>query len=118
MVSQVNAQENINYQKPPEEILELVDIQRAPGILIDEKNEYMMLISRSTYKLIEELSQEELRLGGLRINPNTNIGSRATFYEKIQVKNIKIQVGLYKMSTVYLKTLNSLISPGRLTRKR
>ena len=108
MVSQVNAQENINYQKPPEEILELVDIQRAPGILIDEKNEYMMLISRSTYKLIEELSQEELRLGGLRINPNTNIGSRATFYEKIQVKNIKNTAGT-------IQDVNSLPQNPKLT---
>ena len=86
-----NAQENINYQKPPKEILELVDIQRAPSVLIDERSEYMILISKASYKSIEELSQEELRLGGLRINPKTNIGSRVTFFNKIQIKNIKIE---------------------------
>ncbi len=85
----INAQENIDYQKPPQEILDLVDIQVAPSVLIDEENEYLILLSRNAYKSIEELSQEELRLGGLRIDPKTNIGSRTTYFNKIQIKNIK-----------------------------
>lgn len=85
----VNAQENVDYQKPPKEILDLVDVQNAPSVRIDEKNEYMILLSRDAYKSIEELSQEELRLGGLRIDPKNNIGSRVTYYNKIQIKNIK-----------------------------
>lgn len=85
----VSAQENIDYQKPPQEILDLVDVQIAPSVRIDEKNEYLILLSRNAYKSIEELSQEELRLGGLRIDPKNNIGSRVTYYNKIQIKNIK-----------------------------
>ena len=88
-ILKVNAQENINYQKPPEEILELVDVQRAPYVLLDDDKEYMVLLYRNSYKTIEELSQEELRLGGLRIDPKTNIGSRVTYYNNIQIKNIK-----------------------------
>ena len=83
-----NAQESIDYQKPPQEILDLVDIQVAPYVLLDEKNEYMILLSRNAYKSIEELSQEELRLGGLRIDPKTNIGSRTSYFNKIQIKNL------------------------------
>ncbi len=67
----VSAQENIDYQKPPQEILDLVDVQIAPSVRIDEKSEYLILLSRDAYKCIEELSQEELRLGGLRIDPKT-----------------------------------------------
>jgi len=47
------------------------------------------MISRDNYKSIEELSQEELRLAGLRIDPKTNIGSRTRYYNNIQIKNIK-----------------------------
>ena len=36
----INAQESIDYQKPPKEILDLVDVQRAPSVRIDENNEY------------------------------------------------------------------------------
>ncbi len=31
-----SGQENLEYQKPPQEILELVDIQRAPWVLLNE----------------------------------------------------------------------------------
>jgi dipeptidyl aminopeptidase/acylaminoacyl peptidase len=89
LISNSNAQESVSYQKPPNEILELVDIQRAPSVLLDDNKEYMVLLYRNAYKTIEELSQEELRLAGLRIDPQTNIGSRVTYYNNIQIKNIK-----------------------------
>jgi len=95
----VNAQENLKYQKPPKEILELVDVPRAPGVLIDNKGEQMVLLYRDSYKTLAELSEKELRLGGLRINPKTNIGSRTTYYKKIKVKKVsdketKLVIGL------------------------
>jgi len=85
----VNAQENTMYQKPPKEILDLVDVPRAPWVLLDADNENMILLFRDSYKSIEELSQEELRLGGLRIDPKTNIGSRVTYYNNLKIQNLK-----------------------------
>lgn len=85
----VNAQESVGYQKPPKEILDLVDVARAPSVLIDESRHYMVLVSRNAYKSIEELSQEELRLGGLRIDPKTNIGSRVNYYSDLKIKDLK-----------------------------
>ena len=86
-----NAQENLSYQQPPKEILDLVDVERAPGVIIDENRDYMILLYRDAYKSIEELSQEELRLGGLRIDPKTNIGSRTTYYNNLRIRNIKVK---------------------------
>lgn len=80
------AQENLTYQKPSKEILELADAPLAPGVQIDSKGEYMVLIYRNQYKSIAELSETELRLAGLRINPVTNIGSRTTFFTNLMVK--------------------------------
>ncbi len=82
------AQENLTYQKPPKEILELVDVPLAPSTLIDSKGETMVFLYRDQYKSIAELSVEELRLGGLRINPVTNINSRASYFNNIEVKPI------------------------------
>lgn len=87
--TQLNAQENLSYQQPPQEILTLVDVPRAPRVLIDEGKNYMLLLAGNPYKSIEELSQEELRLGGLRIDPKTNIGSRVTYVNDIKIKNLK-----------------------------
>ncbi len=82
----LKAQENLKYQKPPEEILDLVDAPLAPSVLIDKKGENVILLFRDPYKSIAELSEEEMRLGGLRINPKTNIGSRTTYYNNIKTK--------------------------------
>ncbi|CAM1370283.1 alpha/beta hydrolase family protein [Tenacibaculum xiamenense] len=83
------AQENLTYQKPSKEILELVDVPRRPGIRIDGKKENFLLLGRDGYKSIEELSKKELRLGGLRIDPKTNISSRVSYYTDITIKRIK-----------------------------
>lgn len=81
------AQEKLTYQKPPSEILKLADVQLAPSVRISNNGEFMIMLYSDRYKSIDELSEPELRLGGLRINPSTNIGSRTTYYNKITVKN-------------------------------
>lgn len=83
----VNGQGALTYQEPPKEIKELVDAPLAPSVRIDSKAENIVLLYRNAYKTIAELSEEELRLGGLRINPKTNIGSRTTYYNNIEVKD-------------------------------
>ncbi len=80
------AQGGLNYQEPPKEIKDLVDAPLAPRVRIDNEGENVVLLYRNAYKTIAELSEEELRLGGLRINPVTNIGSRTTFYNNLKVK--------------------------------
>ncbi|MFK8039248.1 MAG: prolyl oligopeptidase family serine peptidase [Crocinitomicaceae bacterium] len=85
ITTNINAQERITYQKPPQEILDLVDVPRAPSIFLDDSKTHMIMLFRDAYKSIEELSQEELRLGGLRINPKTNIGSRVTYFNNIKI---------------------------------
>tara|TARA_B100000315_G_scaffold237762_1_gene254859 strand:+ start:61 stop:2469 length:2409 start_codon:yes stop_codon:yes gene_type:complete len=85
----VKAQENLTYQKPPEEILNLVDVDLPPRVLMDENKNYMVCIYRDAYKTIKELSEEEMRLAGLRINPKTNIGNRTNYYKDIKIANLR-----------------------------
>ncbi len=82
------AQEAITYQQPAQEILELADAKLPPVVQIDAKGEYMILLERSQYKSIEEMSEPELRIGGLRINPTTNIYSRTRFYNQMSIQKV------------------------------
>lgn len=86
------AQENLSYQKPPKEILELADYERAPSVNMDSKKEYMLLSYRSTFKTLDDLNQEEMRLGGLRINPVTNISSTVTYITNLKVRKVADKV--------------------------
>ena len=89
ILANVKAQENLTYQKPSDEILNLVDVTLPPRVLMDESKKYMVCIYRDAYKTIKELSEQEMRLGGLRINPKTNIGSRTNYYKNIKIKNLR-----------------------------
>jgi len=82
------AQENLTYQKPSASILALADYERAPSVSIDSKSEYMLLSYRNTYKTLEDLNQEEMRLGGLRVNPITNISSSANYISNLKIRKV------------------------------
>jgi dipeptidyl aminopeptidase/acylaminoacyl peptidase len=82
------AQENLSYQKPSKSILDLVDYERPPSISMDTKKQYMLLSYRDTYKTLDDLNQDEMRLGGLRINPTTNISSTVTYMKNIKLRKI------------------------------
>lgn len=83
-----HSQENLTYQKPCKEILQLADYERAPSVSMDTKKEYMLLTYRPTYKTLEDLNQEEMRLGGLRINPVTNISTSVTYINNLKIRKV------------------------------
>ncbi|MBK7094210.1 MAG: S9 family peptidase [Saprospiraceae bacterium] len=83
------AQENIVFQKPSAEILALADYERAPSVSMDTKKEYMLLQYRNTYKSLDDLNQAEMKLGGLRVNPITNISSTVSYINNLKIRKIK-----------------------------
>ncbi|MGG5507889.1 MULTISPECIES: prolyl oligopeptidase family serine peptidase [unclassified Myroides] len=89
LITSMFAQENVTYQKPSQEILQLAEFERAPSIFMDSKMEYMLLSYRSTYKTLDDLNVEEMRLGGLRIDVNTNISSTLTYIDNLKVRKVK-----------------------------
>ena len=86
-------------EQPPKEILDLVEFERPPSVQYDDDKNYMVFLYRDNYKSISDLSEKELRLGGLRINPKTNIGSRATFYNNVKIKKLKDKNGLVEQAS-------------------
>ncbi len=80
------AQEAISYQQPPKEILELVDVERAPSVLMDSKKQVLVYAYSPMYKSIEEVSEKEMKLAGQRINPITNWVSGARYFTKLDIQ--------------------------------
>jgi dipeptidyl aminopeptidase/acylaminoacyl peptidase len=82
------AQDAIEYQTPPKEIYDLVMAKPTPGVTFDSKGQYMLLLDRSSMPSVEDLAQPELRIAGLRINPNNFAPSRSSYFTNIAIKEV------------------------------
>ncbi|QDH78210.1 S9 family peptidase [Echinicola soli] len=83
------AQENTGYKTPPQSIQDLVNAPVTPSVYFSKKGDIMLMLERPGYKSLKEVSQPELRIGGIRINPKTNGPSRSSSYSGIKVKDVK-----------------------------
>jgi hypothetical protein len=84
----VNAQDTPGYQTPPDVITQLVDAPATPAVLFAPDKSVMVMLDRSDLPSIEELSRPELRIAGLRINPDNFGPSRNNFFIGMKVKKL------------------------------
>ena len=77
------------YQRPPEEIAKLVEAPLTPVVSLSPDKNWMFMLDQSDYPSIEELSRPELRIAGVRINPDNFGQSRLQYTTGIKVKNLK-----------------------------
>lgn len=89
MVGSIYAQDVSSYQTPPKVISDLLLAAPTPMVSVDSKGDFMLIMERNSYPTVEELGQPELKIAGLRINPNNASLSRQTFINHLIVKNIK-----------------------------
>lgn len=83
------AQDDVSYKLPPKEIADLLLVKPTPGISVDDKGEWMLFTQSNSYPSVEELAQPELRIAGMRINPNNFAPSRQNYINDLWLKNIK-----------------------------
>ena len=82
------AQDQQTYQQPPAIMRELLLAPTTPTVNLDSKGEWMLIMDRSSYPTIAELAEPELRIAGLRINPENFSASRVGSIIKITLRNI------------------------------
>ncbi|MDZ7738160.1 MAG: prolyl oligopeptidase family serine peptidase [Bacteroidales bacterium] len=84
----VFAQEGLEYQKPPQDIVDIMTASPTPSVSISPDGNTIALTERPGMPSIEDLSREELRLGGLRIDPAINGPSRRSYSTAITLMDI------------------------------
>ncbi|NVO32894.1 S9 family peptidase [Hymenobacter lapidiphilus] len=82
------AQDAATYQTPPKALADLVTVAPTPGVSVDSKGQYMVIMERAANPTIAELSQPEMRLAGVRLNPATNGPSRAQYLTGLKLKKL------------------------------
>jgi hypothetical protein len=85
------SQDATNYQIPPKDIAELLLAKPTPDVSIDSNGEWLFQSERNSYPTVEELGQPEIRIAGLRLNPNNFSPSRQTYINNFSLKNLKSQ---------------------------
>ncbi|HEY1025397.1 MAG TPA: prolyl oligopeptidase family serine peptidase [Sphingobacteriaceae bacterium] len=83
-----SGQDNLTYQKPPQEILELLNAPSTPQVRFNSKGDWMLLFTSPDLPSIEQVSQPMLRIGGLRINPASNSAFSTAGYTAVKLKNM------------------------------
>ena len=88
--SSIQAQTSLQYQKPPQAIVDLVDTRPTPNVEVSPKDstgtQWLLIESYSGLPTVADLAQPELRLAGLRFNPRTNGPSRGRYITSLMLQ--------------------------------
>jgi dipeptidyl aminopeptidase/acylaminoacyl peptidase len=76
------------YQKPPKEILDVLNAPVTPSVSLSPARDRMLLMEGERYPSIADLSEPMLRLAGLRISPNTNGPHSAPRIKAITIRTL------------------------------
>jgi len=97
-----------SYQKPPKDIMDVLNAPATPATLISPARDKILIAEPLRYPPISELAQPMLRLAGLRINPNNTAQHRAQYFVRLALKNIADD----KETPVNLPPNAQMISPS------
>jgi dipeptidyl aminopeptidase/acylaminoacyl peptidase len=86
LLNHAEAQLDITYQKPPEPIKSLATAPATPAVIVSPDGLWLAILDRPEMPSIAQLSQPELRIAGLRINPGNNGPSRSRHYSGITLR--------------------------------
>ncbi len=84
----IKAQDDGSYKTPPKNIADMLLAKTSPTISIDDKGEWMLFSESTSYPSVEELARPELKIAGLRINPDNYAPSRQNFISNLYLKNM------------------------------
>uniref|UniRef100_A0A7S3EF70 Uncharacterized protein n=3 Tax=Rhodosorus marinus TaxID=101924 RepID=A0A7S3EF70_9RHOD len=77
------------YKTPPKSILDLVDADLDPGVLLQPNvKQHILLLDRPNMPSIAEVAAPELRLAGFRINGTTYGPSRADYFLNMALQEV------------------------------
>jgi dipeptidyl aminopeptidase/acylaminoacyl peptidase len=88
----VHAQISLQYQKPPQAIVDLIDTRPTPSVDVSPRDsagsQWLLIESFSGLPSVADLAQPELRLAGLRFNPQTNGPSRGRYITSLMLQSL------------------------------
>lgn len=77
------AQPATKYQMPPKPLADLIDAPAFPAAIDSPDAQHLLLAEPPPLLTIADLAEPELKLAGIRFNPQTHDQPRATYFKKL-----------------------------------
>lgn len=77
------------YRVPPPDLLRLVDAPNTPELSISPTSQALLQATRPGFLSIEQLSEPELKLAGLRFNPNSRATGRDKYFQSLELRPLR-----------------------------
>jgi dipeptidyl aminopeptidase/acylaminoacyl peptidase len=81
------------YRMPPQVLIDLADAPRTPQVRLDPTRQWLLVAEPEGLPPIGELAQRELRLAGLRIDPQANGLSRRPYFTGLKLVHLADKAG-------------------------
>ncbi|WP_375419283.1 prolyl oligopeptidase family serine peptidase [uncultured Hymenobacter sp.] len=88
MTAAVAQAQEFQYQTPPKALQDLLLAPPTPRVSLSADGRTLALLAVQDFPTVAELSQPELRLAGLRLNPRTNGPSRVSYAVGLKLKKL------------------------------
>ncbi|MEL6275855.1 MAG: hypothetical protein AAFU03_12200, partial [Bacteroidota bacterium] len=82
----------MHYKLPPVELVKLVEVKPDPFLLFGPPEDYLVVADRDTYPPIERLREPELKLAGIRLNPQTFTQHALTGIFNVRLRHVETGV--------------------------
>jgi dipeptidyl aminopeptidase/acylaminoacyl peptidase len=82
------APSDTGYKMPPKEIAEVVDAPPTPQASLSPDGNWLLLMQQPALLTIADLSQTELKLAGVRFNPDTHDQSRLIYNTSLKLVRV------------------------------
>lgn len=83
------AQEPTRYMEPAKELLELIDAPSTPSLYLNPTRSHVLFAYPQGMPDIAEMAQTELRLAGIRLNPENFGSSKPRLWEKLTFRKFE-----------------------------
>lgn len=79
---------DLTYQQPPEDIRAILDADSPPAVRVSPDRQWMLELERPSLRPLSELAEPEVKVGGIKINPDTNGPSREYAFRGIELRDL------------------------------
>ena len=83
------AKNESNYQSPPQEIIDIIDIKPEPSVSTSPDSQWMLYLDRDSMPDVADLARRRVALAGMRIDPVTNGPFQTDFNRGISIRSSK-----------------------------